>query len=132
MVVDPKKTSLGLEYFCSEGNDLWKMNDIDLINYAVKELEEIGIVSRRYLIDGFVVRRKNVYPVYSLDYQGNVGIVRDYLRRLSNFYPMGRSGLFRYDNSDHALLTGIYTAGNILGTGCYDVWDVNSDSGYLE
>ncbi len=132
MVVDPKKTSLGLEYFCNEGNNLWNMNDIDLINYAVKELEEIGIVSRRYLIDGFVVRRKNVYPVYSLDYQESVGIIRDYLSRISNFYPMGRSGLFRYNNSDHALLTGIYTAGNLLGKSSYDVWNINSDSGYLE
>ena len=79
------------------------------------------------MINGFVVRRKNAYPVYSLDYQDKLKIIRDYLQRLSNLYPMGRSGLFRYDNSDHALLTGIYTARNILGETTCDIWGINAD-----
>lgn len=132
MVVDPQKTSLGLEYFCTEGDELWRMNDVDLIHYAVGELEKIGIVSRRHLIDGFVLRRPNVYPVYSLDYQENITALRRYLERFENLQTLGRAGLFRYDNSDHALLTGICTAKNFLGEGPYDVWAVNTDEAYLE
>ena len=131
MVADFKKTSLGLEYFCNEQNDLWNMNDADLINYAINELEAIGIVSRRHLINGFVVRCKNAYPVYSLDYQEHIKIIRDYLSKLSNLSSMGRSGLFQYDNSDHALLTGIYTAKNLLNESTCDIWGLNSDSNYL-
>jgi len=107
MVPDFKKTSIGLEYFCTEKDWLWRMNDVDLINYAVGELEKIGIASRKYLINGFVVRRPDVYPVYSLDYQKNVGIIKEYLAQFSNLACMGRGGLFRYDNSDRALLSGI-------------------------
>lgn len=127
MVPDLKKTSLGLEYFCNKGDDLWTMNDADLINFAVGEIDKLGIVSRRHLINGFVVRRQNAYPVYSMDYQNNIQIIKEYLKGFSNLYPMGRSGLFRYNNSDHALLTGIYTARNIMGETSCDVWAINPD-----
>lgn len=132
MVADSRHTSLGLEYFCTEGDALWRMNDVEVINFAMGELERLGVVSRRHLIDGFVVRQPNVYPVYSLDYQTHVATIRRYLESFSNLQTLGRGGLFRYDNSDHALLTGIYAARNFLGKGPYDVWRVNTDGEYLE
>lgn len=132
MVVDSRKTSLGLEYFCDEGDELWSMNDIDLINYAVGELEKIGIASKRYLMDGFVVRRPYVYPLYTLDYQEKVDIIRQYLEGFSNFQTIGRGGLFRYDNSDHALLTGIYAANNFLGKESCDIWKISTEQDYIE
>ncbi len=132
MTIDPKKTSLGLEYFCAQNDEFWNMNDVDMINFAMQELEKIGIASRKLLINGFVVRRPHVYPVYSMDYQKNIKIVRDYLEGFKNLQTFGREGLFRYDNSDHALLTGIYAARNFLGEGPFDVWSVNTDAEYLE
>jgi protoporphyrinogen oxidase len=133
MVADLAKTSLGLEYFCNQGDELWSMNDVDLINFALKELEMTGIVSRRKLIDGFVVRAPFAYPLYSLSYQNDVKIIRDYLLNFSNLQTMGRNGLFRYCNSDHALLTGIYAARNFLEPAqAHDLWEVNADSDYLE
>jgi len=132
MTADPAKTSLGLEYFCGEGDALWSMNDIDLINYAVGELERIGIASRRYLIDGFVIRQKSAYPVYDVGYKAHVDIIRGYLGRFSNLQTMGRQGLFRYDNSDHALLTGIYAARNFLKEASSDLWAVEIDKGSLD
>jgi len=132
MTADTKKTSLGLEYFCTEGDSLWNMNDVDLINYAAGEIEKIGIASRRHLINGFVVRRPNVYPIYSLDYQKNVNIIRNYLKRFRNLQMIGRGGLFRYSNSDHALLTGMYAARNFLGKGSHDVWNMNAEEAYIE
>lgn len=132
MVPDEKKTSLGLEYFCCENDGLWKMNDLDLINYALSELETLGIVSRRHFINGFVVRYENAYPVYSMGYEDNVKTIRDYLAGFPNFQTIGRAGIFRYDNSDHSLLTGIYAARNFLGQGDYDLTKVNVDGKYLE
>lgn len=132
MVADTNKTSLGLEYFCTEGDALWEMNDIDLIDYAMKELEKIGIASRKHLIHGFVVRQADVYPVYYLGYKVHVDIIRRYLSQFSNFQTIGRQGLFRYDNSDHALLTGIYAAKNFLSEGSSNLWSLDADEGYLE
>lgn len=132
MVPDPRKTTLGLEYFCTEGDQLWNTNDVDLIHYAVGELEKIGIVSRKHLISGFVVRYRNAYPVYTLDYRRHVAILRQYLSAFANFQTTGRAGLFRYDNSDQALLSGMQVAGNFLGGKKVDLWEANKDDGYGE
>lgn len=132
MVVDLKKTTLGIEYFCTQGDSLWNMDDMNLINYALDELEKIGIGARRYLINGFVVRCPNVYPIYTLTYQKDIARIREYLSQFSNLQSMGRGGLFRYNNSDHALLTGIYAARNFLGKESHDVWEVNTEKMYLE
>lgn len=132
MTANSRRTSLGLEYFCSEGDDLWEMNDPNLIDFALEELEKIGIVSRKHLIDGFVVRRKNVYPVYSLDYQLSLRVLQEYLSQFSNLQTMGRAGLFRYDNSDHAMLSGIGAARNYMNKSAYNLWIQGPQQEYLE
>jgi len=128
MVPDFKKTSLGLEYFCTEEDALWNMDDINLINYALGELEKVGIASRKHFINGFVVRRPDVYPIYSLDYKKNLNMIKEYLSQFTNLKCMGRGGLFRYDNSDRALLSGIYTAKTFLDAGY--IYDINKEGGY--
>jgi len=132
MTVNPKRTSLGLEYFCTEGDELWKMNDVELIDLALEELEKIGIVSRKHLINGFVVRRKNVYPVYSLDYQSSLDVLQEYISGFKNLQTMGRAGLFRYDNSDHAMLSGIGAAKNYTNKSAYNLWSQGPQQEYLE
>jgi len=132
MTANPKRTSLGLEYFCTEGDELWEMNDVDLIDFALEELEKIGIVSRKHLINGFVVRRKDVYPVYSLKYQESLDVIQDYLSRFLNLQTMGRAGLFRYDNSDHAMLSGIGAAKNYMNKSAYNLWSQGPQQEYLE
>lgn len=114
MVPDHKKTSLGLEYFCTEGDSLWNMNEIELIDFAIKELEKLKIVSKQYLITGFVIRQPYAYPVYFLDYQKSLCIVNDYLRRFCNLKLIGRSALYRYDNSDIAMKSGVDAAKSFL------------------
>jgi protoporphyrinogen oxidase len=132
MTANPKRTSLGLEYFCTEGDELWEKNDVDLIDYALEELEKIGVVSRRHLINGFVVRRKDVYPVYSLEYQKSLDVLQEYLSRFKNLQTMGRAGLFRYDNSDHAMLSGIGAAKNYISKSAYNLWSQGPQQEYLE
>jgi hypothetical protein len=39
--------------------------------------------------------------------------------------------MHKYDNQDHAMLTGLMAARNIMG-GSFDLWRVNSDAEYLE
>jgi protoporphyrinogen oxidase len=132
MVPDAKKTSLGLEYFCTQGDELWQKDDINMINFALNELEKIGIVYRRYLIDAFVVRQPNAYPFYSMGYLKNVNLILDYLSGFCNLQTIGRSGLFRYDNSDHSLLTGIRAANNFLDDRRQDPWQLNMKREYIE
>ncbi len=131
MLADPTKTGLGLEYFCVEEDELWRLNDDDLIKLGLEELEKIRLADRKTFVAGFVVRVPKAYPVYDSEYPCNHGIIRDYLAKFGNILPVGRYGMFRYNNMDHSILTGIYAAENILGAS-HDIWEVNTDSGYLE
>ena len=131
MVPDASKTALGLEYFCTEGDELWNMPDADLIQLALTELEKIGLGKKESFVDGFVARVAKAYPVYDATYPENIKIIKDYLDKFSNLQPIGRYGMFKYNNMDHSILTGIYAADNILGAH-NDIWNVNADQEYHE
>lgn len=132
LVPDPSKTSLGLEYFCFEGDDLWSMPDQDLIALGRREIDAIGLVPSDQVIDGCVVRMPKAYPVYDDDYQTHLATIRDWLRTLSNLELAGRNGMHKYNNQDHSMMTALLAARNILGQGCYDTWKVNTDAEYHE
>ena len=84
------------------------------------------------MIDGIVVRQSKAYPMQDHDYKTNVTRVRDFLElAASNLQVAGRNGMHRYDNQDHAMLTGLMAARNLMGSS-FDLWRVNSDAEYLE
>jgi protoporphyrinogen oxidase len=132
MVPVPGMTSLGLEYFCNEGDDLWSMSDADLIELGKQELEHIGLVQAADVTEGCVFRVPKSYPVYDGDYADHLQTLREYIDGLANFQTIGRNGLHRYNNQDHAMLTGILAARNIWAGERNDLWNVNTDKEYHE
>ena len=116
MVADPSTIWLGLEYFCGEGDDLWSMHDSRFIDFAASELEKIGLISRRDVLDGTLVRVPKAYPAYFGAY-GEFGKVREYLNRFSNLYPVGRNGMHRYNNQDHSMLAANRAVDSIINHG---------------
>ncbi|MGB6536947.1 MAG: NAD(P)/FAD-dependent oxidoreductase [Xanthobacteraceae bacterium] len=125
---------LGLEYFCFEGDGLWDANDADLIDLASKEAAQIGLISPADVVDGCVVRQPKAYPVYDEGYRENVAMIR---LDLEGAYPtlhlVGRNGMHKYNNQDHAMMTAMLSARNILaGERLYDTWNVNEDAEYHE
>jgi len=132
MVPDPKLTCLGLEYFVSEGDDLWTRSDADLIELGRSEVGRIGLLDPARVIDGCVVRMKKAYPVYDDRYSEHVARIRQFLEEETpNLQLIGRNGMHKYNNQDHAMMTGLLAARNILG-GHFDVWKVNADAEYHE
>ncbi len=132
MVPDPSKSSLGLEYFCDEGEDLWLMPDSDLIELAKKEVATIGLASSEDILDGVVYRVEKSYPIYDSDYAENLGVIRNYLERFDNLQTVGRNGLHRYNNQDHAMLTGMLAVRNMLYGEKNNLWIVNAEEDYHE
>jgi protoporphyrinogen oxidase len=132
MVPDAAKTSLGLEYFCTEGDDLWRMADGDLVDLARREVERIGLVRAADVEDGCVFRVPKAYPVYDASYADALATVRQFVEGFENLQTIGRNGLHRYNNQDHAMLTGMVAARNLLLGRRDDVWSVNADVAYLE
>ncbi len=131
MSPDPEITCIGMEYFCSEGDALWAGSDTDLFLRARHELEQLGLASGREIMDGSILRVKKAYPVYDSNYRKSQEAFRHFLDGTPNLQVAGRNGLHRYNNQDHAMLSGIMAARNLLGAR-YNVWGVNEDGHYLE
>jgi protoporphyrinogen oxidase len=134
MVPDPELACVGLEYFCFEGDGLWSMSDDDLVALATKEMAILGLCDPKTVVGGAVVRQEKAYPVYDETYRDNVEAMRV---ELEESYPtlhmVGRNGMHRYNNQDHAMMTAMLTAKNIVaGRRIYDIWNVNEDAEYHE
>ena len=132
MVPDPTKSSLGLEYFCTEGDALWNTPDHRLIELAARELQTIGIATRADIEDGCVFRVPKAYPVYDASYAEYMVTVRRFVDGLENLQTVGRNGLHRYNNQDHAMLTGMQAVRNLVLGERNDLWSVNTEAEYHE
>ncbi len=132
MVPDQSKTSLGLEYFCNEGDELWTMADEDLIELGKQEIERIGLAKYEDVEDGSVFRVPKSYPVYDSEYKEHLETIKEYLATLENFQTIGRNGLHRYNNQDHAMLTGMLAVRNLMLGESNNLWVVNAEQEYHE
>ncbi|MCL6250228.1 NAD(P)/FAD-dependent oxidoreductase [Altererythrobacter sp. KTW20L] len=134
MVPDSDVACVGLEYFCFEGDGLWSMADADLVELAKKEMAILGLTDPADVIGGAVVRQEKAYPVYDEDYAANVAAMRAELEdRFPTLHLVGRNGMHRYNNQDHAMMTAMLTVENIVaGKRIYDTWCVNEDAEYHE
>jgi protoporphyrinogen oxidase len=132
MVPDPAKTSLGLEYFCTEGDAVWLTPDDELIEQGKREVERISLARAADIEDGCVVRVPKAYPVYDADYRVYLATIREFVDGLENLQTVGRNGLHRYNNQDHAMLTGMLAVRNMVLGQRNDLWAVNTDQEYHE
>ena len=132
MVPDPNKTSLGMEYFVFENDDVWASPDDKLIELAKCEIAKLGLVKPEEIEDGVVVRMPKAYPMYNSGWAKQVATIRQYLEEcLPNLQLVGRNGMHKYNNQDHSMMTALYAVKNIMGAK-YDLWAINSDPDYYE
>ena len=122
---------LTLEYFCFEDDDIWNKQNKDIIDFALNELRNI-FDDEFNVIHSEVSRNANAYPVIKTGYQEHIDVIKDWLSDLPNITAIGRSGMFKYNNQDHAMATGLYAARTLMGQGDYDPWEVNVDGEYHE
>jgi protoporphyrinogen oxidase len=132
MVPNAATSCLGLEYFCFAGDDLWRMDDEDLVQLATSEVQRLGLVPAAAVLRGWVVRVPKAYPMYDRDYDRRVTIIRSWLAGFANLQQIGRNGLHRYNNSDHSMLTALRAVENLVQGAGHDVWSVNADAVYHE
>jgi protoporphyrinogen oxidase len=128
----PGISPLTVEYFVFRGERLWDSDDINLIALATRELDTMGVATRDRMQSGFVVRSEKAYPVIELGYENHIAVIKDWLGTLTNLLPIGRSGMFKYNNQDHAMATGLLATRTSLGLGRFDPWLVNIDAEYHE
>jgi protoporphyrinogen oxidase len=133
MVAEGTGTTLGMEYFCSRGDDLWTKSDADLIALAKTEISNLGLAEKSDLgLEGHVIRELNAYPVYDAEYRPHVDTLRAYFQGFCNLQTVGRNGMHRYNNQDHSMLAGHHAALRLLGRPELDPWEVNTERSYYE
>jgi protoporphyrinogen oxidase len=132
-LVKPGRNTLGLEYTVWEGDDEWNSPDDVLIERAKRELEALDLVKVGDIEVGYVVRQAKAYPIYDDRYAANVDVLRAWLaEHAANVHPVGRNGMFRYNNQDHSMFTAMLTVENIMTGSTHDVWEVNVEEEYHE
>ncbi len=131
MVPRPGMSSLGLEYFCFEGDELWSKSDKELVALGTSELAKLNLLRPADVEEGTVLRVPKAYPIYDATYQESLRTIREWVSTIENLQLVGRNGMHRYNNQDHSMLTAMLAVRNILG-GNYDLWEVNEDDEYHE
>lgn len=134
MVSDYKGTMfVGMEYFCTEGDELWSMDESSFVNMAVNELASIDVIDKADVIDTTCTKIKKAYPAYFGTYY-ELDKVKEYLDGFNNMYCIGRNGQHRYNNTDHSMLTAIEAVHNICNnvTSKSNIWNVNTEKEYHE
>ena len=133
LVGDPGKVWIGLEYFCNDTDDLWKLSDEAMSRFAIAEIAKIGILDAADVEDAHVVRVPKTYPAYFGSYD-RFDVIRNYLDGFENLFLVGRNGMHKYNNQDHSMLTAMTAVENIVnGVVTKDnIWAINTEAEYHE
>jgi len=133
MTSDPAKIWLGLEYFCNESDEIWKLPDERMVALAIEELSKIGIIDAGEVLDSTVLRMEKTYPAYFGTYD-RFAEIRAHVDKYENLFLIGRNGMHRYNNQDHSMLTAMMAVDDIISgkTDKNDLWDVNTEMDYHE
>ena len=135
MVADPEHTVwVGLEYFCSEGDELWNMTEEKFSAFGISEMIRMGLIENENdVIDTHSESVKKAYPAY-FDTYSEIDTLTAYLKSIDNLYCVGRNGQHRYNNIDHSMMTSFEAVKNIInGIKNQDnIWNVNTEQEYHE
>ena len=133
LVADPEKVWIGLEYFATDGDEMWCMPDKDFIKFAIAELDKIDVARPEDVRDSVVFHIKKAYPAYFGTY-GEFDKIREYVDPIDNLFLMGRNGMHKYNNMDHSMLAAMEVVKCIRenSTDKTALWNVNSEEDYHE
>ena len=124
---------LGLEYFCSQGDEIWDAKDKDFIDFAVGELVKMGVVDIEDVLDTCSYKVEKAYPAYFGSYD-KFEKIREFVDGFDNLFLIGRNGMHKYNNMDHSVLTAMTAVDNIVSKANSkdNIWQVNTEKEYHE
>ena len=135
MVADLEHTVwVGLEYFCSEGDELWNMPEDRFSAFGISEMIKMGLIdSEADVLDTHAESVRKAYPAY-FDTYSEMDTLTAYLKSIDNLYCVGRNGQHRYNNIDHSMMTSFETVKNIVNgiKNKDNIWNVNTEKEYHE
>jgi protoporphyrinogen oxidase len=112
-MVPEGKTSLCVEIFCSQGDEVWRRRDQDVIEPVLADLDRLRFLPRGRVRDAWLLRVSHAYPVYRVGYAEHRSRVSSALSRWPSLHLLGRTGTFRYLNLDAVIREGLDLAGSL-------------------
>jgi len=132
LVKDENTTWIGLEYFCNENDELWNMPKDKFIDFAIKELEKLELITEENVLDSIQLKVKKAYPSYFGSYD-RFDEIKAYINTIENLYCVGRNGQHRYNNMDHSMMTSFEAVESLLNNSSKEkLWNVNTEKEYHE
>lgn len=126
------KVFISLEYFATEGDELWSKTENEMFEIALKDIKSLNLTEEEHILDKIVVKVKKAYPAYFGSYK-DFDKIKNHLKEYKNLYCIGRNGQHKYNNMDHSMLSGIEAVKCIKnGTDKNIIWEVNSEKQYHE
>lgn len=103
----------------------WRMSDEELAQRTLHDADKTGYLKKEHMKDSLVVRVKHAYPYYDLDYKEKLDAVVNFLET-EHEHLLGRTGIFRYNNSDNSIEMGFELAEKILSAKGSDIASVHT------
>jgi len=133
MVKDENTVWIGLEYFCTEGDELWSKSDKEFAEFAIDELAKINIINKDDVLDSVVIRMPKCYPAYFGSYD-RFDVIRNFTDRFENLFLLGREGMHKYDSTDYYVLAAMTAVENIINNVKTkdNIWNAKTEGEYSE
>lgn len=124
---------VGLEYVCSEKDEIWQMSEEKFKDFAINELLKINLIDKEDVKHYHIEKVKKAYPAY-FDTYAQIDELRKYVDSYENLYCIGRNGQHRYNNMDHSMQTAKEAVKNIKENikDKSNIWNVNIEKEYHE
>jgi len=107
------KTALCLDITCFENDTTWLMDKDLLVKKCSDNVESVGLVKKEKIYGSLVIKVKNAYPFYDLEYKDKVKTVVNFCEKSGDIYCLGRTGIFQYNNSDGSIEMALVLADKI-------------------
>lgn len=116
-MLPPDKTAVAFEICCDRDDQLWQADDRKLYEMALEEVGKLGLFQEREVLDRFIMRVKDAYPIYDLDFERNVRHVLEELSGIPNLISTGRNGLFLNTDIHDSMEMGLMAAEEVCNGG---------------
>lgn len=124
------KTVISLDIACNYNDKIWNMAEDDFLQLALGDLAHLGI-ERNHILDYFSLKLRDVYPVYSLNFENNLNSIFSVLSKYTNIYTTGRQGLFLNNDIHDSIEMGMMAAESV-SRGQGNSWWHNHISAYTK
>ncbi len=125
-MMPPNKTVISFEIGGDKGDSIWNTSDKKLFEMVMKDVNKLDLFKESEVLDYFVKRVPNAYPLYNLKYDDHIKTMIEELSKINNLISTGRNGLFLNIDMHDSIEMGLLAAQEALRK------DFNSSRWYEE